>query len=166
MGGMKVRNKFFLKYRRINQRKQGAYSIVNKFWLKRINLVCGRLEWILMRRDNARSPGGVVCPLPRVFDAIYWTHYRCAHGKVSQTHKVVQLIYWNLTEREVKTFITLCPSCNLEKPLISPMKGSVKPIRSAQFLDRVQVDLICSLIPKDTNDDFLKEGSDSLLTFF
>jgi hypothetical protein len=67
------------------------------------------------------APGnGRTSPLTCVFDAIYWTHYRCAHGKVSPTHKHLQLTYWNKTEREVKNFISLRPSCNKEGPTIPP----------------------------------------------
>jgi hypothetical protein len=96
-----------MKFRRTQPNKQIAYSVIKNFDIKRVNSVNGKQELLLIRKDNERNRGGLVCPLLHVFDAIYCTHYRCAHGKTSQTHKLLQLTYWNINEREVKFFISL-----------------------------------------------------------
>jgi hypothetical protein len=83
-----------LKFRRTKGKKHNAYAVVKKFYLKRMNLVSGVNEMALMRKAKKDNRGDFVCPITRVFDAIYWTHYRCAHGKVSPTHKLLQLTYW------------------------------------------------------------------------
>jgi hypothetical protein len=69
-GGKQV----YLKFRRTQGKKQNAYAVVKNFYLKRVNLVRGVNELVLMRKESEDNRGGVVCPLTRVFDAIYWTH--------------------------------------------------------------------------------------------
>jgi hypothetical protein len=124
----------YMKFRRIEGKTNNAYAVVKNFFLRRMKLAGGVNELALMRKATKDNRGGFVCPLTLVFDAIYSTHYRCAHGKVSPTHKLLQLTYWNITEREVKSFISLCPSCNKERPTIPPFKGALKPIRSGRFV--------------------------------
>jgi hypothetical protein len=41
-----------------------------------MNLVSGVNDLVLMRKENEDNRSGVIFPLTRVFDVIYWTHYR------------------------------------------------------------------------------------------
>jgi hypothetical protein len=88
-------------------------------YLKRLNLVNGVKEMALMRKKSGDKRGVVVCPLTRIFDAIFWTHYRCDHVRVpnSQTTPTHVLKH---NRKKSKKFISLCPSCNKDGPTIPP----------------------------------------------
>jgi hypothetical protein len=62
--------------------------------------------------------------------------------KLGVTWNDVTKMYYNITEKQVKTFVKLCPVCNKQNPWILPSKGAQKPIRSGQFRDCYQVDFI------------------------
>ena len=88
---------------------------------------------------NKKKVRRLVVHMEQVYDVISKNH---SHQGYQKTKDAVDKKYWNVTEGEVKLFHKLCPVCmtkNLPKKL-GP--GCVKPIKSFDWRDRFQVDLI------------------------
>ena len=50
---------------------------------------------------------------------------------------------WNVPQALCNMiYVKLCPVCDVDQPKIVPIKGCPKPIRSFQFRDRMQCDLV------------------------
>jgi hypothetical protein len=84
-----------------------------------------------------------VVNIEQVFDVIYAYHSKAGHQGVSTTHLSIADAYYNVTRKQVKSFVQLCPVCNEKQPKVKPFKGAAKPIESFRFRDRFQV---CNLL--------------------
>jgi hypothetical protein len=83
-----------------------------------------------------------VVNIEQVFDVIHTYHHKVGHQGIMPTHLSISDSYYNITRREVKIFVNLCPICNEKQPKVKPFKGAAKPIESYRFRDRFQGDLI------------------------
>jgi hypothetical protein len=83
-----------------------------------------------------------VVNIEQVFDVIHTYHLKVGHQGIFPTYLSIGDSYYNITRREVKLFVNLCPICNEKQPKVKPFKGAAKPIESFRFRDRFQGDLI------------------------
>ena len=96
----------------------------------------------LHRIDTKRkNKGTLVLANSQIFDAIRSIH-EVGHDKGPTLHAKLQAAYYNVTARQCDAYVKLCFQCQSDQPKIAPLKGAEKPIYSAQFRDRLQVDLI------------------------
>nr|XP_045590715.1 KRAB-A domain-containing protein 2-like [Procambarus clarkii] len=77
----------------------------------------------------------------QLYDTIYDAHNAVGHGGEKRTYFQVSKTVANVTQEEVKLFISLCQICNLKR-VPRRKKGVVKPIVSESFGERGQMDLI------------------------
>ena len=83
-----------------------------------------------------------VVRLVDVFDVIDTCHNSHLHQKVGTMWKGLKKDYYNLTEAAITIFVKHCPTCNREHPHVPSLKGAAHPIKSMNFRDRFQADLI------------------------
>ena len=134
----KLRKKLSL-FRRRN--KHGKHW-VDKFHYDTITLPSGEKRNIVRRIEKSKV-GRIVVSKERIFDAIYEWH--CGgegHFGAERTWTKCRTKYWNCTQHLVRLFCELCPECLGKNPKIKTIKGSRKPIKSKQFRERFQIDLI------------------------
>ena len=105
--------------------KIGAHH-VDKYHTEEITLPSGERRKIL-RRIKKGSVGRIVLSQERIFDA----------SKSGMTTAVV-----TLGKSEPGCYVVLCPGCLQKNPTIKPHKGSRVSLRSRQFREQFQVDLI------------------------
>ena len=98
----------------------------------------GRLTTLIRKGQNPR----IMLPETAIFDAIWDAHHAHGHMKLAVTWNSIRTKYANVTQAQVKQFITMCPVCNEEQPRLETLKGAKKPITSEEFRSRFQVDLI------------------------
>ena len=98
----------------------------------------GVLHTLLRIGKNPR----MVVPESEIFDCILEAHQGHGHLKSGVTWNAIRAKYHNITQAHVKKFISMCPTCNTQPPKTSTLKGAKKPIKSEDFRDRFQVDLI------------------------
>jgi hypothetical protein len=117
--------------------------MASRFELQTIKMQDGSRKFSLRIRSNVsqKHKGDIILPQSRVFDALYSSHHVVAHQKVAATHSCCRKIFWNVTQQQCSVFIETCHACVSEKPRTLTMKGSVTPIRSARYRDRMQVNL-------------------------
>nr|XP_045591596.1 KRAB-A domain-containing protein 2-like isoform X1 [Procambarus clarkii] len=77
----------------------------------------------------------------QLYDTIYDAHRAVCHGGEKRTYFEVSKTIANVTQQSVKLFISLCHICNLKR-LPRRKKGVIRPIVSASFAERGQMDLI------------------------
>nr|XP_045591594.1 KRAB-A domain-containing protein 2-like [Procambarus clarkii] len=77
----------------------------------------------------------------QLYDTIYDAHRAVCHGEEKRTYFEVSKTIANVTQQSVKLFISLCHICNLKR-LPRRKKGVIRPIVSASFAERGQMDLI------------------------
>lgn len=88
------------------------------------------------------KPRRLVVPIVEIFDTIHECHQSVGHKGIGATFSKVSKKYSNITEELCIKFINLCPVCLEQQPTIAPQKGAARPIRTDDFRDRFQVDLI------------------------
>jgi transposase InsO family protein len=116
-----------------------GFNIQKNFHLKPYTSVDGSEVMTLMNTKTGKR----IVPQMEVFDAIYDNHYDSnGHMKLATMWVAMNQHFHNVSEREVKQFLALCPVCSKENPQIPKTKGAKKPILSTQFRDRFQIDLI------------------------
>ena len=108
-----------------------GYNILNTFHLKPYTSVNGSEVMTLMHTKKGKR----VVPQMEVFDAIYDNHYHSmGHMKLRTMWVALKQHFYNVSEKEVRQFIDLCPVYSKENPQIRPTKGAKKPILSANRL--------------------------------
>ncbi|KAJ8970709.1 hypothetical protein NQ314_001056 [Rhamnusium bicolor] len=91
-----------------------------------------------MNRDRF---GKIILSLSECYDAIKAAHQGTGHGGLQATTKLINEIYYNLTQEMVKLFTETCENCQLKRN--KTKKGIVvKPIASNHLNSRCQIDLI------------------------
>ena len=115
-------------------------------------------EYSLMRRFDMVAANGIhklikkrtkdddqflyYVPNEELFDKIDDAHRELGHGGINKMKKELNPKYANITQEAITLYISLCEECETRKAR-KPGKGLVhKPIRSNEFLSRVQVDLM------------------------
>jgi hypothetical protein len=125
------------------------YKKAHQFELQEIHLTNGNNKTLLCRKAELVKPllwgprGNIVLPMRQMFDVLYSAHERVGHMKVVSTYKNLQKIIWNVTLAQSKAFFcALSPNCALQSPKVRSLQGASRPIRSSNFRDRFQVDLV------------------------
>ncbi|XP_045606150.1 KRAB-A domain-containing protein 2 [Procambarus clarkii] len=90
----------------------------------------------------------------QLFDTIYDAHLAVGHGGEKRTYIEVRKTVANVTQTEIKLFISFCNTCN-SKCVPHRKKTVVDPIVSEAFGERGQIDLV----------NMQKEGNDSPYKF-
>lgn len=112
-------------------------------------------EYALLKRyDVARTGNGDILikrnsvdPYVRyisdseIFDVIYDAHVTVCHGGQKRTHRAVKETVANVTREQVAQFLSYCVICE-EKRSIRKNTRVVRPIRSGDYSERGQMDLI------------------------
>ena len=75
-----------------------------------------------------------------MFDIIYYVHVQTAHFGMNKTFEHLQMRYHGITEKISNALCRLCPTSNLKAKQYTQPR--IKPIRSRNFLERFQIDLI------------------------
>jgi hypothetical protein len=76
-----------------------------------------------------------------VFDIIYSLH-NTLHLKSAKLFNSIRNSWSNVPQGLCDLYIKLCPICAVDHPKIKPVKGCAQPIRSFQYRDRMQADLV------------------------
>ena len=119
-----------------------AKNIINKFSLRYSEPPDGTRVVQLHRTDTKRAQKGtLVVPNSKIFDIIHTLHM-AGHEKAHTMHQKLQRDYYNITYKQCEAYCKLCSICQCDNPQIAPLKGAEKPIYSAEYRDRFQVDLI------------------------
>jgi hypothetical protein len=124
------------------------YKKAHQFELQEVHLTDGSTKTLLCRKPELVKPllwgprGNIVLPMRQIFDVLYLAHERVGHMKVVSTYKNLQKIIWNVTLAQSKAFCSLCPNCVQQSPKVRSLRGASHPIRSSNFRDRFQVDLV------------------------
>jgi hypothetical protein len=124
------------------------YKKAQQFELQEVHLLNGSNKTLLCRKPELVKPllwgprGSIVLPMRQMFDVLYSAHERVGHMKVVSTYKNLQKKIWNVTLAQSKAFCSLCPNCALQGPKVRSLRGASRPIRSSNFRDRFQVDLV------------------------
>jgi hypothetical protein len=126
------------------QKNPRGYNMSARYSLDILQMPNGSRQFSLKIRTSSskKHTGTVIIPQSRVFDAIFSAHERVAHQKVAATHACCRKIFRNISQEQCSMFIKTCPTCATDSPNIKKLHGTVTPIRSARFRDRMQVDLI------------------------
>ena len=83
-----------------------GYALATKFEIKHITLPSGVGAIQLQRlKSKKKSPGKIMVPYSKVFDAIYDSHQDKAHLRTAPTWSKVGETYANITEKQVIAFI-------------------------------------------------------------
>ena len=118
-----------------------GYKWSRTFTLEHIELPDGTPRTII-RRIEKKAVGRIVVSREQVFDAIDEWHRHNGHLGQERTHTFCRQKYYNTTQKLVRLYCETCFVCMSRNPVIAPQKGSRKPIRSNEFRERFQVDLI------------------------
>ena len=93
--------------------------------------------------DDATSGDKLVVHTGMIFDIVKEAHVEeGSHLKCDRVWNSLKDRYSNIPRTIIKKYCDLCPICCGKQPVIKPYKGAKKPIRSWNFRDRMQVDLI------------------------
>jgi hypothetical protein len=87
-------------------------------------------------------PGRIVVCKEEVFDCIHDWHKFSSHLGEERSWRATKGKYYNISQELIKHYCKTCLACNKKNQPPKATKGSLKPIRSAYFRDRFQVDLI------------------------
>jgi hypothetical protein len=87
-------------------------------------------------------PGRIVVCKEEVFDCIHDWHKFSSHLGEERSWRATKGKYYNISQELIKHYCKTCLACNKKNQTPKATKGSRKPIRSAYFRDRFQVDLI------------------------
>ena len=116
-----------------------------KAWSRKYKVVSyttpgGEPKLRLTRVHKKSGKTKTVVAQTNVFDAIAEAH----DGHVGRdiTYGKLADKFYNITQDIVQTFINYCPVCDQKNIKVKPLKGAVKPIKSYNFRERFQVDLI------------------------
>ena len=119
-----------------------GYKWVKSYSLHYIGLPDGTRRPLLRRIEPNRAVGRIVVSREDVFNAIDEGHRYRGHRGQERTHTYCSEKYYNCTQALVRIYCETCFVCMQKNPAVAPLKGSRKPIRSNDFRDRFQVDLI------------------------
>ena len=113
------------------------------YYLEYISLPGGQPPSPVLRRiEPDRAVGRMVVSRETVFNAIDEWHRLKGHMGQERTHNYCRERYYNCTQSLVRIYCKTCFVCMQKNPSVVPLKGSRKPIRSNNYRDRFQVDLI------------------------
>ena len=118
-----------------------GYKWSRTYCLEHIELPDGSPRTII-RRIEKKAVGRIVVSREQVFDAIDEWHRHNGHLGQERTHTFCRQKYYNTTQKLVRLYCETCFVCMSRNPVIAPQKGSRKPIRSNEFRERFQIDLI------------------------
>lgn len=104
------------------------------------------------------------CSYESLFDVLFDTHQAIGHGGRDRMIKEVNRRYKNVSQKEIRIFLTLCEPCQRKK--CGTQKGVVvKPIISHHLNSRCQVDLIYFQSQPDEEFKFILTYQDHLTKF-
>ena len=112
------------------------YALLNRYDIAKI----GDDKLILIKK-NSIDPYVRYIPDSEIFDVIYDAHVNVCHGGQKRTYCEVKKTVANVTREQVAQFLSFCVTCE-EKRSISKKKAVLRPIKSAGYSERGQVDLI------------------------
>jgi hypothetical protein len=110
--------------------------------LRRYELVAvGDRKRLIARRKNGCNDDRFVVSLEEAFDVLSKVHVDTMHARINATCSIIKKQYYNITQRAVEFFLSLCETCAAKKR--PPVLGVVvKPIRRHDFGSRGQLDLM------------------------
>ena len=113
-----------------------------KYQMKKATLPDGSTDFYFITKDK-KKVGKRICAAEDIFTAIKSAHNEKAHRRVAVTKNHIDSMYCNISEKMIKEFISSCPICNASNDAVTKKdKGPGIPIKSGQFRERFQVDLI------------------------
>ena len=103
---------------------------------------CGDVEKLIRREAVPTSDHVYFVHIDETYDILKRTHIATGHGGRDKMIKALSIKYANITTEVIELFKSLCVEC-LKKRKRSAVKGVVvRPILSADYGSRAQVDLI------------------------
>jgi hypothetical protein len=142
---------------------KSGYNFVSRFFVNRN----GNGDPILLffRKENSKDAwhqrARPVAHQGMVFDILYRAHTD-GHLKARALFNKLKYLWQNVGFPLCKTFVSLCPTCVVDKPKVKPSVGSAKPIESFAYRDRSQADLVdfrtapALLYPEDPNSPIVR----------
>nr|BDT63163.1 MAG: integrase-like protein [Hemigrapsus takanoi nimavirus] len=118
------------------KKSPGDYALLNRYDVARI----GEDTEILIKK-NSIDPYIRYISETEVFDVIYDAHVNVCHGGQKRTYCEVKRTVANVTRKQVALFLSFCITCE-EKRSIKKNKRVIRPIKSSDYSERGQVDLI------------------------
>jgi hypothetical protein len=128
---------------RFRRNNHSGYDFVKRFYvehnhdgqptLKSFIVPNSSNEWLQNQRRVAHQE--------LVFDILYKAHTN-GHPKARNLFNKLKYTWSNVNFPLCHLFVSLCPTCVIDKPKVKPVIGAAKPIESFQFRDRMQADLV------------------------
>jgi hypothetical protein len=115
---------------------------VKQYVLEEIQAPGSDTPHTVQRRREKGITGKIVVSREEAFDCIDEWHQSNGHMGQERTWGYCREKYFNMTQELIKHNCETCPVCMRKNHVTQPAPGSRKPIRSIQFRDRFQIDLI------------------------
>jgi hypothetical protein len=94
-------------------------------------------------RVSADGKKRVAVPMNQVFDIISDAHnIKTSHAGRDNTYGSIKESFYNISQDDVALFIKTCPACVRKNVTVKKLPGAKKPIKSSNYRDRFQLDLI------------------------
>ena len=113
------------------------YYLYDKYSILKIE----EKEYITDNQPNDNKPA-IYLYLEEVYDKIYEEHKSIGDQGRDRTYKKCKESYANITKQTIEIFLKLCYECIMKKSRNTVANHIVKPIRSTNYLNRIQIDLI------------------------
>ena len=125
------------------QKKEAGYSYKDQYKVHECELMGESSYWLeRLTTTNPSNRKNMVVGAEDFYDCISEAHQQVNHKKSASTYNFLKQTYYGITEEDCKNFIALCPTCVTKQRKTKKVKGASTPIRSYQFRDRFQIDLI------------------------
>ena len=117
------------------------------------------------KRENEEDNFLYVVPNEHLYDTISKDHINLGHAGITKLMQYTRSKYSNVTQQAVTLYISLCEECERKKKKDCSKSIVVKPIRSNEVHERMQVDLIDMQSDPDGEFNYILNMQDHLSKF-